>query len=241
MLNKVRINQGRLWIGIAACVAAGIGLLWWFYEPRHSLDEKTVSAAQDEIYAIVVRDMITPAPGQTRVSQLVFDDAALTNLTAETDKKSCEENVRKELSSKDTAPPYNSFIDKAYRVLTNGWWNPSSLRTDTIQDFAEKSCSNGRISTRFHTDLPRTFVPVDKVHFEGWPVGKDGTPPFEKLFPGAAGIIAFSRVGFDSSLDEAIVSTSFYCGGLCGAGRRYILKIRRGKWEVTNKRLIWVS
>jgi hypothetical protein len=73
------------------------------------------------------------------------------------------------------------------------------------------------------------------------PLKKNGPPAFEKLFPRAGGIISFSRVGFDSGLDEAIVSASYVCGGLCGEGWSYILKKRQGEWEVASKRMVWVS
>lgn len=86
----------------------------------------------------------------------------------------------------------------------------------------------------------RTFIAVDRVHFRDWPFKKDDATSFEQLFPGASGIISFSHVGFDSTLDEAVVSTSI-CGGLCGPGQSYFLKKKRGRWEVAAKSSVWVS
>jgi hypothetical protein len=41
-------------------IALSIGLAYWFSLPKSRFDEKTVSAAEDEIYEAVVRDMVTP-------------------------------------------------------------------------------------------------------------------------------------------------------------------------------------
>lgn len=230
----------RWWIATVACAA--VAVLCFFYLSKCRPGEKEVLTAEDEVYEAVVRDMITQPDGQVRISQLVFGDAVLTDLRHGVDIDSCKERVRKRLRLEVTAndPPFNSLADKVYRVLTGGSYD-DSLRADTIQDFLEKSCTAGHLSQTFHTDLPRTFVPAESVNFDGWPVEKNGPQSFEQVFPGASGIISFSHVGFDSTLHEAIVSTAFVCGMLCGSGSRYVLRKKWGRWEVVNKLVVWVS
>ena len=163
----------------------------------------------------------------------------LTELAHGADAESCEESARKNLRLENNTPPYNSFADKLYRFVNRGY--DYSLRADTIQDFLTKSCTTaGRLSQTFSTDLPKTFVAVRNVHFNDLIVN-DGSKSFEQLFPGAVGIISFSRVGFDSTLHEAIVSTSFVCGMLCGSGHRYVLRNVRGHWQVVSRLMVWVS
>jgi hypothetical protein len=135
---------------------------------------------------------------------------------------------------------YNSLADKAYRFFSRGEYD-SALREDTIESFLERSCTPGPLSQTFHTDLPRTFISEKKAHFRGWPIQKDESMSFERLYPGASGIISFSHVGFDSTLDEAIVSTGFVCGGLCGTGYRYVLRKKSGRWKVVEWLMVWVS
>jgi hypothetical protein len=228
----------RPWV--VACIGIATGLFCWSYLPRNRPDKKEISIAQDEVYEAVVRDMATPAHGRPGISQLVFDDKVLTNLSSEADIKSCKRNAHEGLALESATLPYNSVADKVYRIFARSAYD-DSLRADTIQEFLEKSCTVGPLSQTFHTDLPRTFIPAESVHFEGWPVQKDGSRSFEQLFPGASGIISFSRVGFDSTLHEAIVATSFVCGGLCGSGNRNVLRKRHGRWEVVNKWTAWVS
>jgi len=238
----VRTLRTRGWILIAGCLAATAVVYCTIHlTARAPASPQSVASAEDEVYEAVVRDMVTPIHGQADISQLVFDDTVLTDLTTGEDKKSCQEGVRKRRLLEGSAPPYNSLLDKIYRVLTGGWWDTGSLRADTIQDFSEKSCTVGRLSTTFHTDFPRVFINRDSVFIDIAPADKNGVTDFRQTFPGARGIISLSRVGFDSTLHEAIVSSAFVCGMLCGEGRRHILRKRRGKWVIVQSLVVWIS
>ncbi len=238
----MRVGQHRSWIatGAGACVAAALTLLLCSYLLRSHPDEKTVSAAQDEVYEAVVREIAAPESGQTRISQLVFDDGLLINEGAGIGPEGCSKTVRGRLPLANDPVPYNSWFDKAYRFATRGWGD-GSVGAEAMQDYVQKLCIPGHLSKTFHVDLPRTFISGESVHFEGWPIMKNGSSSFEKQFPGAGGIISFSRVGFNSALDEAVVSRSFFCGGLCGSGWRYFLKKRRGRWQITDESQVWIS
>jgi len=231
----------RAWIATLACVAIGLALVYCFHFSKLYPDEKRVLAAEDEVYEAVVRDMVAPTGhGHAPVSELVFDDTVSNYLTPGTDIKSCEERACRYLRLENSKLPYDSFADKIYRALTRSGYD-GSLRADTIQDFLHKSCTVGRLSQTFHTDLPRTFIAVESVSFNDVPIEKNGPPPFKQQYPGAGGIISFSHVVFDPTLHEAIVSVSFVCGGLCGSGNRYVLRKKSGRWEVVNKWMVWVS
>ena len=234
------ITRPPVRIALGACVAVAITLLWCSYLPKSHPDEKTAPAAQDEVYEAVVREMTAPEHGQARISQLVFGDALLVNEGTGIGPEGCKEAVRGRLPLASDTLPYDSWFDKAYRFVTRGWGD-GSVGAEAMEDYVRKLCITGHLSRTFRTDLPRTFISGESVHFEGWPIEKNGPPSFERLFPGAGGIISFSRVGFNSALDEAVVSTSFVCGGLCGLGWRHFLKKRRGRWQITDASRVWVS
>ncbi len=236
----MRIHRGSL-LASVACIAIGMSFVWWFDVSESRPDESRVSAAQDGVYEAVVRDMTTPTHEPPRVRQLVFGDMALSDLAPGANIQSCEEGVRKGYRLQgNEPPPFNSFTDKVYRAVTRRRID-GTLPEDTIQDFLEKSCSIARLSHAFHTDVPRTFVQPASVRFADWVDEKDSSPSLKQQFPGAPGIISFSRVGFDPTLHEAIVSTAFVCGMLCGTGQRYILRRTFGAWEIVDKCIIWLS
>lgn len=232
----------RIRIAIAVSVAVALVLLFWFYVSRPRHDAKAVAAAEDKVYEAVVRVMFGTAHGQSQVKQLVFDKAVVAGLDVVSGPvpASWKETVLSSLQFHRDNPPFNSLADKIYRLITRGG-DDYSLRADTIQDFAERACTGGSVSQAFHTDLPRAFIADDSIYFEGWPTRNKNTKSFERLFPGASGIISFSHVGFDASLDQAIVTTSFVCGALCGTGKFYVLKKRWGRWRVVNQWIVWVS
>jgi hypothetical protein len=231
----------RLWIGLVACAAIATILLCRFYLSKSRPDGKAVTAAEDEVYEAVVRDMVTPSHGQATINQLVFDETVLNGLTTGADIEACKENAREQvLRWKNDTPPYNSLVDKIYRAFTRGR-DDGWLRDDTIQDFLNKSCTEGPLSRTFRTEFPRVFIDSGSVFFDIVPFHRNGLTDFRETFPGASGIISLSHVGFDSTLHQAIVSTSFVCGGLCGTGQLYILKKKRGKWEVAANSILWVS
>ena len=223
-----------------ASAALAITVLSACNSSKPDSNEKEIATAETEIYEAVVHHVFTPVEGRPQVTQLVFDDALLTGLEPGGDVESCKKRTRKDFSLEIGPPPYNSLSDKAYRFFTRGDYD-ASLRTDTIQSFLERSCSSGHLSQTFHTDLPRTFTGSQDIHFNDVTVGKNGPKSFEQLYPGANGIMSFSRVGFDSKMDEAIVSTRVVCGLLCGEGYRYILRKKSGRWEVVNGLMVWVS
>jgi hypothetical protein len=228
------------WFAPLACAAIAIALLSWFHLSESRPAETAVTAAEDEVYEAVVRDMVTPTHGQANINQLVFNETVLTDLTTGADIKVCKESVRKQARLQDDTPPHNSLADRIYRVFTRGWQD-GSPRTDTIQDFIQKSCTEGPLSRAFHAGFARVFINPNLISFDTAPINRNGRKDFKQTFPGASGIISLSRVGFDPSLREAIISTSFVCGFLCGTGRLYTLRKKWGRWEVISNPIVWVS
>lgn len=223
-----------------ACIAVAAALVGWRFLSSRRPDAKAVAAAQDEVYETVARDFVTRTDGHSGTGRLVFDKSVLTGvIPAAESGQACKDSIRKVLQREREKPPFDTLADKAYRLIVDGYVE-HLLRADTIRDFTEKACIGGRLSETFHTDLPRTFISPGNVNFgEVWPKRQSET--FAQRFPGANGIISFSHVGFDSGLDQALVSTSFVCGYLCAEGTVYILQKRRGHWKVVSKVLVWIS
>jgi hypothetical protein len=233
-------------IRIATGVSIGVVLvvLCWFYLSKPRPGAKAVAVAVDQVYEAVVPDLVRTTPRPSQVKQLVFDDTVVTGPLDRSGSlpvpASCKQNVLSSLRLHGYNLPFNSLADMIYRLIARAE-NDFSLRANTIQDFADRSCTGGAVSQTFHTDLPRTFIATDSVYFGEFKPGDKNAKSFGSLFPGAPGIISFSHVGFDASLDEAIVSASLYCGGQCGTGKVYVLKKRGGRWQVVKEWVAWVS
>ena len=211
----------RWWFFIVAVVTVAIVVgVWKQVEARKLItDPRAVAAAEDEVYEAVVRHVYVPNQRSGSATQLVFSSTLDTYLCPGVDKKTCVDGVRLELKG-----------------AADG-----GIRPGTIDDFIKRSQAPGALSNTFRTDLPRAFVAPDSLYFDIVPIEKNDQKSLYESFPGASGIISFSHVGFDSTLHEAIVSTSIVCGSLCGTGRRYVLRKKWGKWEVVDAWVVWVS
>jgi hypothetical protein len=68
-----------------------------------------------------------------------------------------------------------------------------------------------------------------------------GWQGFYKEYPEAGGYWIFSRPGYNSARNEAVLSVSHQCGELCGTGHLYFLTKQNGEWKVQNRLMLWIS
>ena len=59
-----------------------------------------------------------------------------------------------------------------------------------------------------------------------------GWQEFHRRYPGAAGYVEFSAVGFNADKTVAVVYIGQHCGNLCGSGQIFVMQLsKRGKWQ----------
>ena len=68
-----------------------------------------------------------------------------------------------------------------------------------------------------------------------------GWPEFESTYPGAEGLINFSRVGFSEDGGTALVEMGFRCWDLCGAGGLYLFTKEGDEWVFEKELMVWMS
>jgi hypothetical protein len=64
---------------------------------------------------------------------------------------------------------------------------------------------------------------------------------FYKKYPQAGGVWTFSRPGYNSARNEAVLYVGHACGSLCGTGHLYFLAKRNDQWIVQNRLMLWIS
>ncbi len=72
-------------------------------------------------------------------------------------------------------------------------------------------------------------------------VNQDGWQMFYERYPDADGILTLSRVGFNSSMDQALVYAGSQSHYLAGAGYFFLLEKVNGAWMVDQKVMTWIS
>jgi hypothetical protein len=72
-------------------------------------------------------------------------------------------------------------------------------------------------------------------------INQDGWQVFYAKYPDAPGILTFSRVGFDTALDQALVYVGDQSHFLAGAGHYVLLKKVNSAWTIDQKVMTWIS
>lgn len=63
----------------------------------------------------------------------------------------------------------------------------------------------------------------------------------QERFPGSNGYLIFSRVGFNRTLDQAVLYVGEVAGPLMGAGYYYLLEKQNGQWAIQEQTMVWIS
>jgi hypothetical protein len=97
------------------------------------------------------------------------------------------------------------------------------------------SGTNELIEDSVLTNLPRGYAtPPGREPSNYWRA-------FRARFPGAGGMVSFTRVGFSDNRRQALVEVSRSCGSLCGGGYNVLLEKQNGRWRVVQQINTWVS
>ena len=159
----------------------------------------------------------------------------------------------------------NSFLEDGVKLLviqnrTLFYANPDYLKSTTpeqriqdmkhyypsvdefaLRDFDSKHLKSVEIAPNL--DLPVKYVLINKDDFDesSDEKARHVVHDFYQRYPGARGIIALSRVGFNRARDQAFVRVEFTFCPLCGHGDRVFLKKEFGKWRVVDTFFGWAS
>jgi len=60
-------------------------------------------------------------------------------------------------------------------------------------------------------------------------------------YKGAHGYTIFSHVGFNNSLDQAVIYVGQVAGPLMGAGCCYLMEKQNGEWKIKEQAMVWIS
>ena len=121
-----------------------------------------------------------------------------------------------------------------------------SLELETLEDYEAKNTRIYPLQNLFKYN--GTYVIVnDSEIYEVFSVEKTKMPwdEWEKFYnrcPQSACIRYFSRVGFNSNLDQALLEDDINCPYvLAGQGNLVLLEKKNGSWNVTDWMRLWVS
>jgi hypothetical protein len=149
------------------------------------------------------------------------------------------------INSETTTKTKQPFIGINGGLMRTGAARPET-EPDTKSNFDEKSEKTVLLEKRFNLKVPYILTSDEELKklfaFDAnGHINPKVWDDFYKQYPGAEGVVALSRVGFDVKKNQALVYVAVKYGWLGGSGRFYVLTRNSGEWVVEKQVLIWMS
>jgi hypothetical protein len=139
----------------------------------------------------------------------------------------------------DTATSATGVEDTA-QTLAYVLQNMHGLAAETLASFKARNISAQVLRQDMQLGGPYTLL-SQTARNQIFSQNQSGWDIFYNRYPQAPGITTFSQVGFNTSLDQALVYMGTQSNWLVGAGYYYLLKKVEGIWSINQQVMIWVS
>jgi hypothetical protein len=173
----------------------------------------------DDVYAAVINWMIAHPGEGPKAKQLVFVDTTIQYSCLLEKREDCPNAVRRELRS-----VFGQELD-----------------SDLLTAYLDQNKERAPLPRSISMDLSESWLSDADQEAIFRNKNQDGWQSFYTKYPGAGGIMAFSRVGFNKRADRALLYSTISCGWLCGTGYYHLLEKESGKWLVLKSFMAWIS
>jgi hypothetical protein len=114
-----------------------------------------------------------------------------------------------------------------------------SVSNETIDSYLARNAQPSQLSPDMNLEVDYTLLKADEL-------AKISSQPnwgelLSQKYPGSHGYTIFSRVGFNSSLDQAVIYVGKVAGPLMGSGFYYLLEKKNGEWVIKEQNNVWIS
>ena len=114
-----------------------------------------------------------------------------------------------------------------------------SVSRETLDNYLERNAKPSLLSPDMDLGVEYVLLSAEEQQRifrqpEGWDV-------FYEQYPGSGGYTELSRVGFNDTLDQALIYVGNMAGPLMGAGFYYLLEKTGGEWRLMEQIMVWIS
>ena len=192
-------------------------------------------AIQESSFAQVTKELERPVIGDPE-EYVVYSKLLASRFTSK--------DVKQLVISKSTVSKEEGYIGTIGGITFSGAKQPET-EVETSTDFDAKNEKSFELANNLTLDIPYAVVAPEDMrklfHEEGQMIGRDEWKKFYESYPGSSGIIALSRVAFNSKKDQALVYVIHQSGLVGGAGRFFVLAKQNNSWKIQKEVLIWLS
>jgi hypothetical protein len=183
--------------------------------PARTSNQVDVSAEEYAVHSAAITEMFfgekVPLVAQARMKLLVIQDATAAN----TDREKAKQD--------------DPYFRKMFLTLAAG----------VVKDYQARNNEPARLKESFK--LKVKYVLAEKQEIERIFKGGGWWEDFYERYPGSEGLIILSRVGFDAGMNQALVYFHHWCGPKCGRGYYLLLEKSSDRWQVVQRKQVWIS
>ena len=150
-------------------------------------------------------------------------------------KGNSETIVFQEDTSTGWLPSSEDELKQRMDYIASGLPNASN---ETLDNFFQRNRQSTQLAPDMQLGIHYILVSADE--FSAVMDRPNGWDAFYKKYS-PSGYMQFSRVGFNNTLDQAIIYVGVIPGAMMGSGNYYLLEKKDGQWIIKEQVLAWVS
>jgi hypothetical protein len=114
-----------------------------------------------------------------------------------------------------------------------------SLSDEALDNFVQRNQQSGPLAPNMELDVDYILLSTEELseitRQSNW-----GEVITQK-YPGSYGYTMFSRVGFNNTLDQAVIYVGSMAAPLMGSGFYYLMEKENGDWVIKEQVMAWIS
>lgn len=114
----------------------------------------------------------------------------------------------------------------------------TGISNETLDSYMDRNAQSSQLSPDM--DLGVGYVLLSSDEMSNIFLQPDGWDVFHQKYS-RAGYQVFSRVGFNNTLDQAVIYVGQMAGPLMGSGNYYLLEKENGEWILKEQIMVWIS
>jgi hypothetical protein len=131
-------------------------------------------------------------------------------------------------------------MDNSTQTLDYVLQNMHDVASETVDGFRARNDTSHPMRADMDLGSPYTLL-TQAVRNQIFSQNQSGWDIFYNRYPQAPGITTLSRVGFNATLDQALVYIGTQSNWLAGAGYYVLLKKGEAGWSIDQQVMTWVS
>lgn len=136
----------------------------------------------------------------------------------------------------DTATDINS--DDPQQTIDYVKSGLKSISNETLDNYLERNARPSQLSPDMQLGVD--YVLLSSEEFSTIFKRPDGWDVFHEKYSDG-GYTVFSRVGFNNTLDQAVIYVGGMAGPLMGSGSYYLMEKKYGQWIMMEQVMVWIS